>query len=185
MSLIITNNTTLNNKAIIFLKSKTGEVTTKTQGDLTIIYSDKEPVGLNIFNYSKYFEAQEGAHTLNATQKEAIEKLGFEFKNEFPFFTIGEITSREVHPKSERLFVLKVQTEKELQIVTNSTNSLVGTKVVVARVGAILPSGMDITFSKVMNVPSEGMLCGGETLGKEKTDGVLLVEGNPGEEYIL
>lgn len=185
MSLIITNNNTLESKAIIFLKSKTGKIKTESKGDLTIIYSDNEPVGLNIFNYSKYFEAQEGAHTLNDVQKEAISKLGFNFANDFSFFTVGEVISREVHPKSDRLFVLKVQTEQELQIVTNSTNSLVGTKVVVARVGAILPSGMDITFSKVMGVPSEGMLCGGETLGKGQTEGVLLVEGNPGAEYIL
>lgn len=185
MSLIITNNTTLKNKAIIFLKSKTGKIKTETKGDLTVIYSDNEPVGLNIFNYQKYFEAQEGAHTVSDIQKDAISKLGFEITNDFPFFSIGEVIEREVHPKSERLFVLKVQTDKELQIVTNSTNSLIGTKVVVARVGSILPTGLNITFSKVMGVPSEGMLCGGETLGGSKTDGVLLVDGIPGDEYIL
>lgn len=185
MSLIITNSQTLQNTAIILLRSKQGNIEIETKGDLTIIYADKVPVGLNIFNFEKYFQAEEGAHTLNLAQKEAISKLGFNITKDFQFFTIGEVISRDVHPKSERLFVLKIKTEKELQIVTNSTNSLVGAKVVVARVGAILPSGMNITFSKVMGIESEGMLCGGETLGKGKTDGVLLVEGNPGEEYIL
>lgn len=185
MSLITTNNITLEGKAIISLKAKTGKQRIETKGDLTIVSIDNEPVALNIFNYSKYFSAHEGTHTLNQEQKDAIEKLGFTFKDDFPFFTIGEIIAREAHPKSDHLFILKVKTEKELQIITNSTNSLVGTKVVVARVGAVLPSGMHITFSKVMGTPSEGMLCGGETLGKGKTDGVLLVEGNPGEEYIL
>ena len=36
-----------------------------------------------------------------------------------------------------------------------------------------------------MGIESQGMLCGGETLGKEKTDGILLVSGNNGDEYIL
>lgn len=185
MSLIITNEKTLNDFAIVTIKAKTGKREIATKGDLTIIKIDDVVVGLNINNFKKYFSAHEGAHTISNEQIQAIEKLGYKMENTKSYFSIGEVVERTVHPKSDKLFVLKVKVEKDLQIVTNSLNSLVGTKVVVARIGAVLPSGLSIVHSKVMGIESEGMLCGGETLGKDKTEGVLLVEGNAGDMYIL
>ena len=184
MSLLITNKNTLKDVAIIVIKEKSGERSIQKEGDFAKIYVDNELVGVNVFNFEQHFAAKEGAHTINAEQMEVLKANGISFEP-FKMFTYGKVISRETHPKSDRLFVLKVQTEKELQIVTNSLNSTVGETVVVARVGAVLPSGMPIVFSKVMGVESEGMLCGGETLGLEKTDGVLLTNGTPGEEYIL
>lgn len=185
MSLIIVRENTLHDVAVVTIKAKSGEKVIETKGDLTLIKIDNEVVGLNVSNFKKYFNAHEGAHTINAEQVEAIAKLGYKIENPESYFSIGEVIERNVHPKSEKLFLLKVRVEKDLQIVTNSLNSLVGTKVVVARIGAVLPSGLSIVHSKVMGIESEGMLCGGETLDKEKTEGVLLVEGNPGDKYIL
>lgn len=184
MSLIVSNKQTLNNIAVILISSAEGEKTIKKDGDFVQIFVGEKLVGVNVLNASNHFEISEGIHTLNNEQIEALKSNGIEFDYQ-SHFSVGEVISREVHPKSEKLFVLKVKTEKELQIVTNSLNSLVGTRVVVARIGAILPSGLMITHSKVMGVESEGMLCGGETLGKEKTEGVLLVEKNVGEDFIL
>ena len=185
MSLIITRKNTLKNTAVIMIKAAQGDKEIESKGDLSLIKINGEVVSINVFNFNKYFEAKEGVATVNADQIAAIKELGYDLGEVRSYFSVGEITKREVHPKSDRLFVLKVQTEKELNIVTNSTNSLEGTKVVVARLGAVLPSGLEIVKSKVMGVVSEGMLCGGETLGKEKTEGVLLVDGNAGDDYIL
>lgn len=184
MSLIATNKQNLNDIAIITIASDQGEKSVVKDGDFVKIYIGEKLVGVNVFNYSKYFALEEGVHSLTQEQINVLKSRNIEFEYK-SLFSVGEVISREVHPKSEKLFVLKVQVDKELQIVTNSLNSLVGTKVVVARVGAILPSGLMITHSKVMGVESEGMLCGGETLFKEKTEGVLIVSGNNGDEFIL
>ncbi len=184
MSLIITNQKTLPNIALVILDNRSTNITEETKGDVTVIKSDSKIVGININNFEKHFKAKEGVHTLDESQIAAIKDLGVEFEVK-QSFTIGEVQSKEKHPKSEKLFVLKVMIEKELQIVTNAANAEVGTKVVVARVGTTLPSGTPITFSKVMGVESEGMLCGGTTLGQEPTEGVLLVKGNIGEEFSI
>lgn len=185
MSLIITNNKTLKDTAIISIKHIDGEVKENIKGDLTLLEVNGEVAGINVFNYTKYFKAEEGAHTLNKEQIEAIAKLGYNIEDDRKSFVIGEVIEREVHPKSERLFILKVKADKELQIVTNAANAELGKQVVVANVGTVLPSGTPIKLGKVMGIESQGMLCGGETLGKEITEGVLIVSGNNGDEYIL
>lgn len=185
MSLIITNKNTLKNKAIIILEASDQEVSVENKGDFTIIKSGNKIIGINIFNFEKYMEVNEGAHTLNIAQVEILKNNGITIENYESMFSVGEVLERNAHQKSDKLFILKVKTDKELQIVTNSLNSLVGTRVIVANVGAVLPSGLSITLSKVMGVESQGMLCGGETLGKEKTDGVLIVDLPVGSKYIL
>ena len=185
MSLIITNETTLKDKALIVLSNKQGEITEENIGDITLIKIEDQTVGINVFNYKKYFSAKSGAHTINNEQVKAIEELGFKIESSKSMFSIGEVIEKETHPKSDRLFVLKVKTDKVLQIVTNAANAEIGKKVVVANVGATLPSGLPIIFSKVMGVESEGMLCGGQTLGLEPTEGIYHPNGNVGDEYIL
>ena len=182
---LITKNKELKDTAIIFLGVGQGDISSQTKGDLTIIKTGNVVTGLNIRNCSKNLKTKDGVHTLNKEQVEAIAKLGFKIEDYESKFSIGEILERKEHPKSKKLFVLKVKTDKELQIVTNSLNSLVGKKVVVANIGATLPSGMVILDSKVMGVESKGMLCGSKTLGLKETSGVMLVDGKPGNKYIL
>jgi len=185
MSLIIIQKNTLGTNAIITIKNKDNNLYEEQKGDLTIIKSGDEVVGLNIKNYQKYFEAEEGAHTINELQVAAIEKMGYKLEAKQSMFIVGKVISKEQHPKSDKLYLLKVMADKELQIVTNAANAEVGKNVVVAKVGATLPSGLPIVFSKVMGVESEGMLCGGETLGMEKTDGVLITNQEEGTPFIL
>ncbi len=178
------NKQTLNDVAIIVISSDKGAKTIRQNGDFVQIFIGGKLVGVNVFNASEHFEIQEGIHSLSEKQIDVLKekKIIFDYKSHF---SIGEVISRDVHPKSEKLFVLKVQVENELQIVTNSLNSLIGTKVIVAMIGAILPSGLMIESSKVMGIQSDGMLCGGETLGKQKTKGAILVDGKNGDEFIL
>lgn len=185
MSLIISNKKTMGDTAVVLIGHYSEEKNIKQQGDLTIIESNNKVIGVNVKNASKHFKLEEGAHSLTDEQISFFRSQNLDF-NFSSMFSVGKIISRENHPKSEKLFVLKVQTDKELTIVTNSLNSTKGNNVVVANVGAILPSGLEIKHSKVMGMESEGMLCGGETLGLEKTDGVLIVnDKTEGDKFIL
>ena len=85
---------------------------------------------------------------------------------------IGEIKEVEEHPDSDHLHVCKVNVgEEELQIVCGAPNVKKGLKVIVAKVGAILPGDFEIKKSKIRGVESCGMMCALFELGlEEKTD---------------
>ncbi len=191
MALIYWNKTSLQDQAIIWLKDSNKEkINVEHHDDFTLIKEENEIVGVNIKNASSLFKLKEGAQSIS---KEIIEVINDKFKldlnkvNTSSMLVVGEILERKPHPKADTLSVLKVITDKELTIVTNTKNSVVGEKIVVAKIGAILPSGKMIKPAKVMGVSSEGMLCGGETLGLEKTNGAAYIvkNMNPGQEFIL
>ena len=85
---------------------------------------------------------------------------------------IGEIKEVEEHPDSDHLHVCKVNVgEEELQIVCGAHNVRKGIKVIVAKVGAVLPGEFEIKQSKIRGVESCGMMCALFELGlEEKTD---------------
>ena len=64
------------------------------------------------------------------------------------------------HPDADKLSVLKVNVGNEhLQIVCGAPNVEAGQKVVVAKVGAVMPSGMVIKDAELRGVASSGMIC--------------------------
>ena len=85
---------------------------------------------------------------------------------------IGEIKEVIEHPDSDHLHVCKVDIGSDiLQIVCGASNVRVGLKVIVARVGAILPGDFEIKKSKIRGVESYGMMCALFELGlEEKND---------------
>lgn len=187
MSLIIYQQNTLKNTAVVILKNSTETPIITTENDLTIMTVDGVVTGINISNADKHMELKQGAHTVSQEQFIAIEKMGLNIENRKSSFAVGTVLERKEHPKSKKLFVLKILVNKELQIVTNSLTAIVGKQVVVAKVGATLPSGTPIKLSKVMNVKSEGMLVGGKTLQiPNSEDGVLLIDNaKNGEEFLF
>ena len=92
--------------------------------------------------------------------------------NHIDNLVIGEVLECENHPDSDHLHVCKVNTGDEvLQIVCGASNVRKGLKVIVAKVGAILPGGFEIKKSKIRGVESNGMICALFELGlEEKTD---------------
>ena len=91
---------------------------------------------------------------------------------------IGEVLTVEQHPDADRLRVTTVnigQTEP-LQIVCGAPNVVVGARVPVATVGAVLPKDFKIKKGKLRGVESNGMLCGASEIGLEDTvDGLLIL----------
>ena len=85
---------------------------------------------------------------------------------------IGQIKKIENHPDSDHLHVCKVDIkDEELQIVCGAPNVREGLKVIVAKVGAILPGDFEIKKSKIRGVESFGMMCALFELGlEEKTE---------------
>lgn len=108
--------------------------------------------------------------------------------------TVGEVLECEMHPDSDHLHVCKVNVGEEvLQIVCGAPNVRVGLKVIVAKVGAVLP---EITIKKgvIRGVESNGMLCSLRELGidskylaQKEIDGICelpngaIVGSNPAE----
>lgn len=78
---------------------------------------------------------------------------------------IGEILECTNHPNSDHLHLTKVDIGDEiLDIVCGAPNVRKGLKVIVAKVGAILPGG-EIKASKIRGCDSNGMLCAMSELG--------------------
>ena len=85
---------------------------------------------------------------------------------------IGEVVECVAHPDSDHLHVCKVNIGSEtLQIVCGAHNVREGLKVIVAKVGAVLPGDFEIKQSKIRGVESNGMMCALFELGlEEKTE---------------
>lgn len=82
-------------------------------------------------------------------------------------FKIAQILDAKPHPDADKLQVCRVNTgQEELQIVCGAPNARAGINVVLAPVGAIIPTnGMKIKQSKIRGVESCGMLCSAAELG--------------------
>ncbi|KAB2490489.1 YtpR family tRNA-binding protein [Priestia endophytica] len=160
-------------------------------GDVARVYHNKtnETAGYNIFNASTYFTVsanglvdltEELAEKINET----IEKSGFEKVDVdlSPKFVVGYVESKEKHPDADKLNVCQVNVGSEtLQIVCGAPNVDQGQKVVVAKVGAVMPSGMEIKDAELRGIASSGMICSAKELAlpdAPKEKGILVLEDN-------
>ena len=124
------------------------------------------------------------ALTMIGQEVEAIDIQGKDLGN----VVIGQIVEFDKHPNSDRLTLLKVNVgeEEPLQIICGATNHKLNDKVVVAKIGAVLPGNFKIKKSKIRDVESFGMLCSEAELGlaKESEGIIILPEDAPiGKEY--
>src|SRR5574344_2538367 len=95
-----------------------------------------------------------------------IEKV---ITNNINNLVIGEVIDCINHPDSDHLHVCKVNIGTEvMQIVCGAPNVRVGLKVIVAKIGAILPGDFAIKAGKIRGVESNGMMCALFELGLEE-----------------
>lgn len=91
---------------------------------------------------------------------------------------IGQIKKVEKHPDSDHLHVCMVDIgSSELQIVCGAPNVREGLKVIVAKVGAVLPGDFEIKKSKIRGVESCGMMCALFELGLEEKNDETYAKG--------
>lgn len=133
-------------------------------------------LGYNFFNVSKYIGTndQNGQIILNDAQvntlNEHLRLVGFTadlVADTTPKFVVGYVKTCEPHPDSDHMHVCMVDVgnNQTLQIVCGASNIAQGQKVVVALVGAMMPSGAIIWPGKLRGVTSDGMICSARELG--------------------
>ena len=132
------------------------------------ITNEGNVVGYNIFEISKDITIEETGHIkltdelVNVFQKR-ISEAGFDYKlnaDLSPKFVVGYVETKDKHPDADKLRVLTVNVGNDtLQIVCGAPNVEAGQKVVVAKVGAVMPSGMVIKDAELRGVASSGMIC--------------------------
>lgn len=136
--------------------------------DVVEITQDGQVVGFNIFNVSDKIKIEGNGHIKLTSEiiealQQSINNSGFNYKLDTdlsPKFVVGYVETKEKHPDADKLSVLKVNVGNEtLQIVCGAPNVAAEQKVVVAKVGAVMPSGMIIKDAKLRGVDSSGMIC--------------------------
>ncbi|WP_144494614.1 YtpR family tRNA-binding protein [Bacillus sp. WP8] len=178
---------------LISLKDVTREeVGHETFGDVVRIFNQetKETTGFNIFNASTYMKIEEnGSVPLSETIVQDIneilnrngvsETLTVDLS---PKFVVGYVKEKEKHPNADKLNICQVDVGDEtLQIVCGAPNVDKGQYVVVAKVGAVMPSGMVIKDAELRGVPSSGMICSAKELDLPDAPaekGILVLDGS-------
>lgn len=143
-----------------------------SQNDLCILYHDEEIIGYNLFHASAYM-----SHLKSGQIKITplfVEELNKVLKaNDLPLvesdyddhFRVGKIIDIKEHPDSDHLHVCQVDVGNEtLQIVCGANNVAFNQLVVVAKIGAVMPSGLVILPSSLRGIDSYGMLCSAREL---------------------
>lgn len=169
---------------------KVEKVVTETKGDITLIKdaASQEVVAINIFELSKYMNIEEnGSVTVTEDLVNKLDHIfqsnGVDYKLEVdlsPKFVVGYVESLEQHPNADKLKVCQVNVgDEQLQIVCGAPNVEAGQKVVVAKVGAVMPSGMVIKDAELRGVASSGMLCSAKELAlpnAPEVKGILVLD---------
>lgn len=167
------------------------EVITERFGDITLV-SDaetKEALAFNIFCFSNY-ETLPSTGAVEVTP-ELVDKLqSIVDRNDVPLelhvdfspkFVVGYVKELTPHPDADKLRVATVNVgTDELQIVCGAPNIEQGQSVIVAKVGAVMPSGLEIKDAVLRGVPSSGMVCSAKELNlpnAPQEKGILVIDG--------
>ena len=154
--------------AFLQIEPTDGPFEYEIKNNVVAIKHENQIVGFNIFDFLKVYSVNSNGHIkLNETLVEAIQQsitnAGFDYQLEAdlsPKFVVGYVETKEKHPDADKLSILKVDVGSEkLQIVCGAPNVEAGQKVVVAKVGAVMPSGMVIKDAELRGVASSGMIC--------------------------
>lgn len=159
-------------------------------GDLAILKEELtgEVKAFNLFNASKYIALDvvgnvEVTPELVEKLEAAIQANGAELSLDVDFspkFVVGYVESKQKHPNADKLSVCQVNVgEETVQIVCGAPNVEAGQKVVVAKVGAVMPSGLLIKEGNLRGEDSFGMLCSARELaipGAPEVKGILVLE---------
>lgn len=96
---------------------------------------------------------------------------------------IAKVLECEKHPDADKLNVCQVDLGSEkVQIVCGAKNVGAGQFVVVSKVGAVLPNGLEIKQAKLRGFDSCGMICSAEELGLPKMgEGIMILDDSIGE----
>ncbi|WP_066195061.1 MULTISPECIES: YtpR family tRNA-binding protein [Gracilibacillus] len=186
---------------LLFPMKNSEKITFEKYGDVVQIIDEttREIVGYNIFQADQYVDGLANGKT--KLTEGILQSLQEAFaKNKVPNplnvdltpkFVVGYVENIRPHEDADKLRVCQINVGNEsLQIVCGAPNIDKDQKVVVAKVGAIMPNGMEIKPTTLRGVDSFGMICSQKELGlpnapKEKGIYVLPAEKEIGSEFIF
>lgn len=153
----------------------------ESKGSVTRIFKSEtnETVGFNFFNVSDILSVT-GNGQVNLTSKEVsllnekLKEVGFADvleADETPKFVVGLVKECVPHPDSDHLSITQTEIDNGeiVQIVCGAPNIDKGQKVVVAKVGAMMPNGLLIWDGELRGELSHGMICSGKELNLPDT----------------
>jgi tRNA-binding protein len=145
-------------------------------GDVAIVKSaDGEVNGYNLFQASQHVDVTgwNGPVELTVELVEQLQSIlndngieeDFSWVDVTPKFVVGYVESAVKHPDADKLSICQVQIDQgTVQIVCGAPNVATGQKVVVAKPGAVMPTGLIIRPSALRGESSHGMICSAREL---------------------
>ena len=176
MMITIYNPKMMGDSLLVVLKNHDDNVKYERVNNVTRIYKDGETVAYHFFNVKNILPSVQDACGQVFLSKKEIDRLNSQlfdvgFTTELPVesqmsqIVIGEVLECDEHPDSDHLHITKTDVGTEvLQIVCGAPNVKRGQKVVVAKVGAVMPDGTIIWPGSLRGVDSYGMLCSAREL---------------------
>lgn len=161
---------------VVITAQDTDEQVTIVHDNIAQVKSiDGKLLGYNFLNVSEILGhiKSNGQIKLDNSQvdqlNKALKNAGFKDLLEVdldPKFVVGYVEELEDHPKSDHLHITSTQIDngKKLQIVCGSPNIANHVKVVVAKIGAMMPNGQIIWPGQLRGIDSNGMICSGREL---------------------
>lgn len=145
-------------------------------GDVAIVKSaDGKVNGYNLFQASQHVDVTgwNGPVELTVELVEQLQSIlndngieeDFSWVDMTPKFVVGYVESAVKHPDADKLSICQVQIDQgTVQIVCGAPNVATGQKVVVAKPGAVMPTGLIIRPSALRGESSHGMICSAREL---------------------
>ncbi|GBU11325.1 tRNA-binding protein [Erysipelotrichaceae bacterium] len=170
------NNEGLHDTLLCIATKRTDAVIETIEKDAAVVLmQNQEIIGYNILNASTKLDIKFTGLLLEdepAFNKQiallltnadiALPNIEAEIKQQF---IIGSVEQKQKHPDSDKLSICQVDLKGEvLQIVCGAQNIEQGQKVVVAKIGSMMPTGLLIEPSILRKVASNGMICSGKEL---------------------
>ena len=171
------NQAGMGNVLMLLTAQAQGDVVAEQHGDIVrLVDAQNQLVGFNILNATDYIENLTGAGQVDLSEAQVTVINNLLQANDFsdvlaadtdPKFVVGYVDSVTPHPDSDHLQITDtlVGDDEHVQIVSGSPNMKAGITVVVAKVGAMMPSGLIIWPGALRGEASNGMIVSGRELG--------------------
>ncbi len=102
-------------------------------------------------------------------------------KDQFKNIIVAKVLEVKKHPQADKLQITLIDSgeENNLQVVCGAPNVSAGQLVALAKIGAILPNGLEIKSTQIRGIESNGMLCAEDELGLGLDHSGIMVLNSP------
>lgn len=151
----ISNN---NGTLLVTLSAKNVDNVTN-YNNYSLLFNNNELVGINIFNIDYHFQFEPGLVFASDKLLNWIKDTTKQSFSKNVNFVVAEIEECEDIEKTHLHKCIVFDGTNKYDVVCGAKNAKKGLKVVLAKVGAIMPNGQIISAGSLMGFTSNGMLC--------------------------